>query len=399
MPALAPAPTSDVLTLQGVQVPASAVNPAAFFALTRRQNFLMKQIASIAGLGSNDQAVVLQTGIVSAIRVRVVGSVVVTAGTGSVATTYQWTYNLIKRLRFTANGQSDLISSSGWGLKLIAKTNRFPKDDRGVIRGVGGASPGTSFQQGTLSMASENWGLGQGVTAIPGAPTTYNFDLLIEVPVAYDPVTLLGAIFAQTNSTALNVSIDWGAQSDLFTLTGNATIALTASATIEGTVYTIPSYNGGIVIPKLTAFHQIVEARAPNAVSNGVNEVILAGQGVGRQLMRLGFRTFSGGVPLQMSDTNYLQVGWKFGGNTIPEQFSGGSILREWNEELYNTDIGGLQGYGVFDFSSLWAQRDSVDEGATTQLRFDYSIPNAVALTTPYTEYIQDVITAGAVAA
>lgn len=393
----APAPTQDVMTLQGVQVPASAINPPAFFALTRRQNFLMKSIASYAGLGQNDQAAILQTGIVSALRVRLVGSVTVTPGTGTVATTYQWPYNLIKRLRFTANGMSDLISCSGWGLKLLAKTNRFPKDDRGVSRGVGGASPGTSFNQGTLSMASENWGLGQGVSSVAGG--TYNFDILIEVPVAYDPVTLLGAIFAQTNSTALNVSLDYGGQTDLFTLTGNATVAVAATVYIEGTVYTIPSLNGGIVIPKLSAFHQVTETRAPNAVSNGLNEITLAGQGVGRQLMRLAFRTFSGGVPLQMSDTNYTQLGWKFGGNTIPEQFSTGSILREWNEELYNTDVGGLQGYGVFDFSSLWAQRDSVDEGSTTQLRFDYSIPNAVSLTTPYTEYIQDVIAAGAVAA
>lgn len=391
----APAASADILTMQGIQVPASAVNPKAFFALTRRQNLLMKSIATFAGLGSTDIIPILQTGIISHVRIRVYGSVVVTPGTGTVATTAQWPYNLIRALRFTANGQSNLVNCSGWALKAVAIANRLPFSDRGVVQASGGASPGTSQTQGTLAEASEAWGVGQNVTAIAGG--TYNFDLVYEVPVAYDDVTLLGAIFAQTQSTDLEIAIDWNTSASLFTLTGNATAVVNASAQVEGTVYSIPSAQGGIVIPNLSAFHSVVESRAPNAISQGLNEITLAGQGVGRQLMRILFRTFSNNVPLVMNDANYTSLYWRYGGNTTPETFADGKMMRHWAEFLYNSDIGALQGYGTFDFSSIWAQRDSVDEGSATQLRFGFNLVNAP--TTPFTEYVQDVIIAGAVAA
>lgn len=386
-----------VISMQGVQVPASAINPSAFFAATRRQNLLFRTLSSYAGPGSTDLIPVLQTGIISNVRLRVYGSVVVTPGSGTVATTAQWPYNLPRAVRFTANGMSNLINCSGTALKLLSKCNRAPVDDRGVSNYIGGASPGTAVTQGTLAQASEVWGIGSQVTGIGAG--TYNFDLVFEVPVAYDPVTLMGAVFAQTQSTDLELAIDWNTSGALFALTGNAAVTLNVSATVEGTVFTIPSVNGGIVLPNLSAFHSVTESRAPNAISNGANEITLAGQGMGRQLMRLAFRTFSGAppAPLVMNDTNYQQVYWRFGGNTTPEQFADGKMLRHFDELLYNTDPG-VWGYGVFDFSSLWAQRDSIDEGSVTQLRFGYTIPAAITLTSPYAEYVQQVIVAGAVA-
>ena len=190
---IAPASSQQVLTMQGIQVPASAVNAAEFFAATRRQNLLMKSIASFQGLGNTDNIPILQTGIISHLRIRVYGSVTVTPGTGTVATNYPWPYNILKQLRFTANGQSNLISISGFGLKVLEKTNRLPNTDRGVSQYFGGAEPGTAYSQGTLSRNSEKWGLGSGVTAVPSG--TYDFELVYEVGVAYDDLTLLGAIF------------------------------------------------------------------------------------------------------------------------------------------------------------------------------------------------------------
>jgi hypothetical protein len=401
MVAQAPSSSQQVLTMQGIQVPTSAVNPTAFFANTRRQNLLMKTIASFAGLGSTDLIPVMQTGIVSHIRLRVYGSVTITVPSGTAATNYAWPYGLIRQLRFTANGQSNLISCSGPALKLLAAANSFPRDDRGVPNAFGGASPGTTFTQGTLAQASEAWGVGSGVTGL--AAGTYNFDLTYAVPVAFDDVTLLGAIFAQTQSTDLELAVDWNTPANLFALTGAATATVAASVQAEGTVYTIPSSNGGIVIPNLSAFHSVTESRAPNAISTGTNEITLAGQGVGRQLMRLAFRVINNGsstlMPLAMSDTNFSTLYWRYGGNTTPETFSDGKMLRHFDEALYNCDVGALYGYGVFDFSSLWAQRDSIDEGSATQLRFGYNLNNGVTLTNPYCEYVQQAIIAGAVAA
>lgn len=387
------------VTLQGIVVPGEAVNPKEFFARTRRQNLLMKSLGATAGFGGTDIVEMLQTGILSRVQVKVSGTLTVTVPSGgSVATTYLWPYNYLKQARLSANGQSNLIALSGWQLKAFQLADRNPKDDRGVQNAIGGAFPGTTRNQGTLAMASESWGVGQGVTAIPAG--SYDVEMTVELPIAYDQATLLGAIFAQTTSTNLELSLDWEQQANLFTLAGGATVAFTPSAIVEGTVYSIPANpQGGIFVPNLSAFHSLVASRAPNSISVGNNEITLAGQGVGRQLMRLGFRTWSNGAPLSMSAANYSQIYWRYGGNTTPEQWFDGHDLRAWDEAIYNVDMGAYQGYGFLDFSSIWAFRDSIDEGAASQLRFGFSIPNGVSLTNPSTEYVSQTIVAGAVAA
>ena len=400
----APVNATPQLTLQGIVVPKSAINPAAFQAATRRQNLKVKALSSIAGFGYTDNIPMLQTGIISAINVRVTGTITVTLGGGTCATTYRWPYGLIKALRFSANGQSNLINCDGWFLRAWALANRSNRDDRGIPQGIGGASPGTATYQGTMSMASENWGLGQGVTAIVGAPTVYTVDLDFFVPVAYDQTSLLGAVFAQTTSSALSVSIDWESSANLFVLTGAATAVPALSAYVEATVYTIPAVGGGIVVPNLNTFHSLVQNRISPTVSNGLNEVTWAGQGVGRQTMRSTFRiTNNAGasgtfVPLAQNVTNFGEIYWRYGGNTTPEDFQDGKRLALWNEELYNTYLG-LQGFGYFDYSSLWAPRDSIDEGSVTALRTGFTIQNGVTLTNAYGEYCLEELVAGGQAA
>lgn len=393
MNGVAPAQSQQVLTMQGIQVPAQAVNPQAFFAGTRRQNLLMKSIQSTAGAGSTDIVPILQTGVISALRIKVYGTLTVTPGTGTVASTYQWPYNTIRALRFTANGQSNLINVSGAALKLFTLANRRPQSDRGISQTVGAST----VNQGTLSQASESWGVGMGAAAI--AAGNYDVELIFEVPIAYDQErSLQGAIFAQTASTDLELAIDWAQLGALFTFTGNAAVTWQPSATVEGTVYTIPSVQGSIAIPNLAAFHSLIESRSPNSLSQGGNETSLAGQGVGRKLMRLAFRTFSNNVPLALTAANYGTVKWLYGGNTTPETWNDGRLLRMWDEEIYDSDVGAVHGYGVFDFSSLFAQRDAIDEGSATQIRFNFSLVGAPSAPT-WCEYVQQTLVAGAVAA
>jgi hypothetical protein len=386
------------VTLQGIQIPKSQVNATVFQQLTRRQNLATKTIANFAGFGLTDNIPILQTGIVTYADVRVLGTLTVTPGSGTVASTYRWPYGIIKALRFSANGQSNLINCSGWYLKAFAYASRVPGDDRGVAQGIGGASPGTSTNQGTLALANESWGVGEGVTAI--ASGTYNVELTFAVPIAYDQISLMGAIFAQTTSSALQIGIDWESQANLFTLTGNAAITFSPQVIVEGTAYTIPSYNGGIVVPNLSVFHSLVENPISPSVSNGLQEVTFAGQGVGRQMMRAAFRVRNGSnaQPLAMNDTNYGNIYWRYGGNTTPETYNDGSRLAEWNERLYNTDVA-QQGFGFFDFSSLWAPRDSIDEGSVTALRFGMTIQSGVSLSSAAGSYATQELVAGGQAA
>lgn len=396
-PAQAPSSLAP-LSLQGIQVPKAVVDPNGFFAGTRRNLLQMKGATAFAGLGATDTISLLQTGIISGLQVKFSGSLVVALPTGTCATTGRWPYDLAKNMRVSANGQSNLINCGGADLKVRDLISLGDVNDRGVTRGVGGASPGTQVTQGTLSLNNESWGVGQGVTAIAAA--TYPVELTWFLPIAMDQRNLVGAIFAQTSSTDLTLVVDWASSSDLFVLTGTATATLTGTIVVEGIVYTIPQSQGGLILPDLSAFHSLIKSRWPN-VGNGLNEVKLPGQGIGRQLMRLYWRTFNGATPavLPVNDTNYGQLGYRFGGSDTPELIYGGKQVAYFNERLVGSDIGSLAGYVLFDFASEFAARDSIDESLTNELRLLAEIPTGVALTSPFMEIVQETLFAGAAGA
>lgn len=392
-----PVPT---VSLQGILVPQTSIQPEAFFKATRRLN-VRQATFNFPGYGGTQNVQILQTGIVSKLRVKFSGTLTVTLAGGTAASTSAWPYNLLKRVRFSANGQSNLINASGWQLKARTFMERADSNDRGVARGVGGASPGTARTQGTLSINNENWGVGQNVTAIAGAPTNYDVELVWEIPVSFDQLFLHGAIFAQTSSTDLNLALDMATANELFTLTGAATANLTGAFVVEAVLYTIPQGpDGSVLVPDLSMFHSIIGTRFPGPTV-GMNEVRLAGQGVGRQLMRVWFQTLNGATPapLPMTATNYGQIGWRYGGNDTPEVFQDGRDLAQINETLFGSDFGSLQGFGILDWSSEHALRDSIDEGSATELRILVEIANGVALTSPAIEYVQETMFSGAVGA
>jgi hypothetical protein len=270
-PAAASQPPAN-LTFQGIVVPGSSLNPAAFFAGTRRQTVLQKTAGQWQGFGNTDVVDTLRAGILASYKVKLTGNLVVTAGTGTVATTARWPYYLVRAARFQANGQSNLINADGWSLRFREQMQNPEISDRGVVNGIGGASPGTQRTQGTMALNSESWGVASNATAIPTG--TYPVELTFSVPVAYESKQLTGAVFCQTQSTTLELNLDWANLTDLFTLTGNATVAFTPSFTVEAEMFTIPSDGkGGMWLPNLSAFHSFIQSKAPNAISNGNNEI------------------------------------------------------------------------------------------------------------------------------
>lgn len=392
-------PTAPAQIMQGIEVPAANVNPELFMRLTRRMTFLQKT-TNYAGLGLTDNVKVLQSGILSGLKIRFNGTLTVTAGTGSVATTARWPYDLPRAVRFSANGQSNLINVSGAKLKAREIMARGDLTDRGVSRGVGGASPGTATTQGTMSLNNDLWGVGSNVTAIPGAPTNYTVDLEWYVPVAFDDKSLVGAIFAQTSATDLNLAIDWAPLSDLFVLAGNATVALTGTLTVTGRLYTIPQgKNAEIIVPDLSTFHSMTQTR-DIGVSNSVNEFRLAGQGVGKQLLRIYGQLWNGSTPapVPINNTNFGQIGWRFGGNDTPELYQNARDMATDVEKLFDCDLCSVQGFWALDFASENAFRDSVDEGTATELRAVVEVLSGLTLTSPAMEYVQETASIGSAA-
>lgn len=393
-----PPTQAPLINMQGIDVPASSVDPNAFYANTRRKRFNEKSISNFAGFGASDSFTIKQSGIIAELDIHVSAQLVVTLAGGTVATTSRWPYDFLKSVKLTANGTTNLVSCSGAKLQAYRFISSPNLNDRGVSRGIGGASPGTATPQGTLSLASENWGVGQNVTAI--AAGTYDVELYYKIPLAADLIKLLGAVFGQTQATTLNVELDYNTSSSLFTLTGSATAVMSsASIVCEGVVFSIPyGPDGNIVIPNLSAYHKYIQYN-DFAVGAGLYGSTLVGQGVGQLLNRIVFQLWNGSPsnPVPITSANYGQIGWQYGGDQFPEAFGSNAqgsshMLRFWEEALYSTDIGAL-GFGCMDFASQWLMRDAVDESTATNLQL--MITPLVTISAPALEVVQETISAG----
>lgn len=375
--------------MQGVSVPATSVRPKEFFARTRRHT-VTEASRAWNGLGGQDVFELKKADILDRLYLRLSGSVVVTPGTGSVATTRRWPYDLARQIRFTANGASNLINANGSVLVAREFCASPDRDDRGISQSIGGAT----VSQGTLSKSCEAWGLGSGATAIAGG--TYPFDIMIPIPVAENGVDLAGAIYCASSSTDLTLMVDWESQANMFTLAGNATVSMSATVQLTSVRYSIPmGPDGQIVVPDLSVFHSIVKT-STGTLSNGANETRLVGQGAGKTLLRVLFRTLNGApaaaVPLTFNSTNYGEQGVRFSSNETPDDYFDGQTQRYINERAYNTDVGLYWGYGVHDFAAENAFRDAIDMGTTSELRLLTTIQSGVTLTSPSFEYTQETI-------
>lgn len=389
MPVATQPAAQNVRYMQGVAVPGSSVRPKEFFARTRRHT-VTESARSFAGLGGSDVFELKKADILAHLQLRVFGSVVVTPGTGTVATTRRWPYDVARQVRFTANGASNVINCNGMGLVAREFMATPDRDDRGVPQSINN----TTVQEGTLSRASESWGLGSGQSAIGAG--TYTFDFMVPISVAENQIDLVGAIFCASSSTDLTLTVDWESQANLFALTGNATVAVTATVVLTSTRYSIPlGSDGQIVVPDLSVFHSIVKTPT-SSLSNGANEIRLVGQGAGKTLLRTFFRTFNGAAAnpaiLAMNAANYGEQAIRFSANETPDDYYDGQVLRLINERQYNVDIGGQWGYGCHDFAAENAFRDAIDMGTTSELRIVTTIQNAVSLSTPVFEYVQETV-------
>jgi hypothetical protein len=379
--------TAPARFMQGVAVPAEAVDPAAFFRGTRRKTQLEQQFSYT---GQPQQTVELRkSDILSGILIRFSGTVTVAIGTGTVASTARWPYDFIKAAKFTANGAANLINVSGLKLKIRDVMKRSDLTDRGVAQ----TYAGVARTQGTLARASESWGVGSNTPAL--ANGNYPVELEWFVPVAEDEIDLAGAVFLATSTSDLTLSLDLESLTNLFALTGNGAATVTGNFQVISTKFSIPIDQGHIIVPDLSVFHSLIQSRS-TAVQNGENEVRIIGQGAGKALLRAYYQVYNGAgaaaAPLAMNTTNFGLQAWRYGNNETPDAFIDGSHMRAAMERNYNADIGALWGVGVHDFAAENSFRDVVDMGTTSDLRLVTNIQSGVSLASPAIEYVTETV-------
>lgn len=391
-------PSAPLTQLQGVETPPVMVNPDAFYIGTRRMKYPMRNPTAIAGLGSTDSTQLRQTGIVAGLEVRVFGTLVFGGTITGTTMSFDWPFNVARAFKLSANGQSNLLNARGLTIRAYEFATNPKIDDNGLSKQF----TGTAQVFGTLALPCDDWGT-SGVNVLAPNTTvaavgTYTVDLTWFVPVAADYVTLIGSVYAQSSATNLTLDIDWNTQAGLLTLGGAATFAQALSYSVTGLVYSIPNVGGRFVVPDLSQFHQLIDVRQGGLVQ-GVNEPILAGTGVGRKLMRLFFEVYSGATPapLAMTATNFSTLGWAFGGNDVPESYANGTSLRANNIRQAGVDLGGQWGIGMWDYASVFALRDIVDEATTADLRVQIGLVNAP--TSGFVQIIQETLFAAPVGA
>lgn len=395
MPGVAVAQGAPPRYMQGIAVPAESVDPTQFFAKTRRHISTEKTLAY--GGGGVAQVVELRKAdILAGLTVRFVGSVTVTPGTGTVASTAAWPYDLAN-FKFTANGQSNLINARGVHLKARDYMKHSDLTDRGTQ-----TVAGTARSTGTMALATESWGVGSQTSAIGAG--TYNVDLTIPIAVAEDEKDLLGAIFLQTSTSDLTLTIEETqlastAAGALFQTTGNGGVTMTGTWEVFSTKFSIPiGANGQIVVPDLSVFHSIIGSRIGSGIASGENENRIIGQGAGKSLLRIFGRVLNSAsagapqAPLAMTAANFGQLSYRFGNNEQPDTFLDGSHMRAHMERAYNADLGSVWGYWCHDFAAENAFRDVLDMGTTAELRVVTTIQNAVTLNTPALEYVTETV-------
>lgn len=391
--------TPSAPLIQGVTSPDVVVDPPSFYAATRRLRFPMRSLTAIAGVGTTDSVQLRQTGIIQSLEIRVQGTITFGGTIGTTTMSYDWPFNLIQEVRLSANGQSNLVRCRGLSIRALEFICNPKLDDSGIPKSFGGVAQ----TQGTLALASDDWGTSAGNALSPGsnvaAVGTYTVDLTFFVPVAADPVSLIGAVYAQSSATNLSLDIQWATQAQIVSaLGGAATFASALNWGVTGRAFSIPNVGGKYVVPDLSQFHQIAETRF-GGMAQGTNEPLLPGTGVGRRLMRLLFNAYSGAVPtpLAMTAANFNQVGWAYGGSDVPEGYNSGTNLRAENIRVAGVDLGGLWGLGLWDFASQFALRDTVDEGATSDLRMQVGF--VAAPTSGYVQCAQETLFAAPVGA
>lgn len=375
--------------MQGVTVPAEAVNPGLFMDLTRSKTQLE---SSIPYTGQTQITVGLRkSDIVSSIAVYFRGQVTIANGAGSTRTTGRWPYDFIKAARLSANGVSNIINASGWKLKIREVMRKGDISDRGVTQTIGGVAR----NQGTLSKSSESWGVGQNTTGL--ANGTYDIELEWIVPVAEDEHDLAGSLFLATTTADVTLELSLAPVTDLFVTAGGATVTFVPGCEFQivPTRFSVPVVDGQIVVPDLSFFHSLIE-NSWTSLLIGEQQIPVVGQGAGKMLLRCFGQIWNGSpaAPLAMIRQNYGKQMWRFGTNETPDEWVDGQHFRAAQERRYNSDVGGLQGVFSHDFVHENARRDAVDLGTTSELRLVTTLKDTIAggLVNARMEYVTETL-------
>lgn len=314
------------------------MNPEQFDLNTER-NDVPQEVKAFTGLGGSriDQRI-SNVGVLANIRLIFKGQLVVGAS-GTCTALYGWPWDLAKRITLNANGQTSLIQCEGKDLR--ARRQRIFRNPRDTVS----VAPATNTTT---------------IDPSPGviAPGTYSVVLVYDLPIVHDDETLTGALFAQSDQTYLNWTVEPAASSDLFTLASGSTATVTGNFYPTLTFFDIPyvetQQGRMVVLPDMRWLHGFLAQNAPFANTGDVKSPLIRTAG---QLICLYWYIDNGGAA-QIAISALDEVRWNYGANRTPRVFSPPEQLLEKINRDYNGPI--APNYGVLDFEGDNPRRDIV---------------------------------------
>lgn len=339
-------------------------NTDTFFQNTER-NDIPQPPSAFPAFGQPADFRIPNVGVLAGLRAIVKLSLVV-AGAGTCTSTYQWPWNVCKRISLNANGQTQIISAEGMDLR--ARRQRFFRNPREEVS----TAPATDVLQANNFAPVGN--------PIPGviANGTYAVVLVYDIPICHDDYNMAGALFAQSDQNSLQWRIEAAASSDLFTLAGGSTATLTGTVFWTTTIFDIPSEStqqGRVVLlPDMRWIHGFLATNQPYSNTGEVPIALIRTTG---QLLCTYVYLDNGGAA-QIDPLALTEIRFQYGGNRRPRTFNPTEQLVEKNGHDYNGRI--RPGYILLDNEIDNPVRDLVLPKGVTELQVVTTIATGTVL-------------------
>lgn len=248
-----------------------------------RQNFLRAPSLTYSA-GDTVTSRIPPVGLLKRIILLFSGTLTVTLGGGTAALGAEAPFSLINRLRLTANGNTALFDTGGYGALLASLFSAYG------FSGLGGRPriPDSATVPGpaATNMSAANYAAG-----VSSGANTWRFGVEIPLGLSDDWREPIGLILAASPDTVLQLEVTWGAslysttasRNVPVTVTGAATAALTNASIIPFIeFFTVPALEADY--PDLRRIHTWQEIGPQTIAAVGDQDVVLPR---GNTLMRI----------------------------------------------------------------------------------------------------------------
>ncbi|WID10856.1 hypothetical protein phiG2_13 [Lysinibacillus phage phiG2] len=285
-----------------------------------------------------------RTGLLANLFIRVKGTMTVTKGTGTATfktDNYNKPFNLIDRIKVTANSGTEIVNVTAMGLMIRNMISESSVMDMA----------GSTLPSAVSASPVYKFGTNEGANPV---------EFTIKVPIQVNDRDNIGMILLQNGETLITVGLDWANVSNLFTLTGNATVAFDGDAHISMEYYSVPANREDY--PDLSIAHTMLEDKSDIDGTGDKTYTIPRGN----IYQRIIHRVMLNGVPAGFDDVDKLKM--VYNQSETPYELESHDIYA-LQRSRYKRDL--PQAVFVYDFSyqglaGLGGNRDLVNSKAIT---------------------------------